>query len=152
MTIFDTKEQYLAFRTAWAKAAQAKVLTVEHMVLYNLIRNKPIHRGFTPVTNTNKLLNGMAINGALCEACWRLNQYAVYASEEGENYRTRWVDEFLAPFEGTLTREQLANIEVPEVKRIEPTYGKGMKMAKAIIDGEFHPLEMEDLEGWLDVA
>lgn len=55
MTTFDTKEQYLAFRSAWAKAAQAKSITSAHMVLFNVLCVRPMHVGFTPVTSPNKL-------------------------------------------------------------------------------------------------
>ena len=147
MTIFDTKEQYLTFRAAWAKAAQKKQLTAAHMVMYNLIRNKPIHKGFTPVTNTNKLLNGMAINHGLYEARWQLSRYVDRAGED-KNYFTEWVDRFLAPFEGTITREQLVHLEVPRVNRFDSNFGVGYQIARAIVAGEFHPTEMEDLEGW----
>ena len=55
---FETKDQYLAFRSAWAKAAQDKVLTGAHHVLLNILRGHPVERGFTPITKTTKLQNG----------------------------------------------------------------------------------------------
>ena len=64
-TFFETKEQFLTFRKAWAAASQAGTLQREHHLLYNIIRSKPITNGFTPITNTNKLQNGAYINHGL---------------------------------------------------------------------------------------
>lgn len=73
-SIFETKEQYLTFRKAFAAAqndqrakhyftddvAAGKIkhdgwLQAEHFILLNAIRGKPFDRGFTPITNKNKI-------------------------------------------------------------------------------------------------
>ena len=62
---FETKEQYLAFRAAWATAAQSKELTAEHHILFNILCGRPIDHGFTPITKPSKLQNGFRINHGL---------------------------------------------------------------------------------------
>lgn len=54
-----SKDQFIVFQTAFKRLAQAKEITAEDMVLYNILRNKPIDHGFTPITNKTKLFNGM---------------------------------------------------------------------------------------------
>ena len=86
-SIFETKEQYLAFRAAFAAAQNDKRakhyfveeltqcwdhetkkwgkmpiktrrdgwLQAEHFIILNAIRDKPLDRGFTPITSKNKL-------------------------------------------------------------------------------------------------
>lgn len=72
---FETKDQYLAFRAAFATAQnspRAKKgkpmppfghrnkgwLTASHFMVLNVVRGLPLLRGFTPVTNAIKLANG----------------------------------------------------------------------------------------------
>ena len=82
-TFFNDKEHYLNFRKAWAEASNAPErmstlerndwgtyrkagnLTAAHNFLYSLLRGKDALKGFTPVTNTNKLSNGAYINHGL---------------------------------------------------------------------------------------
>lgn len=73
-SIFETKQQYLSFRSAFAAAQNDKRakhyftddvkagkikhngwLQGEHFILLNAIRGKSLHRGFTPITNENKI-------------------------------------------------------------------------------------------------
>lgn len=73
-SIFETKQQYLSFRSAFAAAQNDKRakpyftddvkagkikhkgwLQAEHFILLNAIRRKPLHRGFTSITNENKI-------------------------------------------------------------------------------------------------
>lgn len=72
---FQTKEQYLAFRAAFAAAhndSRAKKgkadtygvktpgwLTAAHYMILNEVRGYPRRRGFSEITNTTKLANGM---------------------------------------------------------------------------------------------
>lgn len=162
MTIFETKEQYLTFRAAWAKAAQAKKLTAAHMVLFNLARGKPIHHGFTPVTNKNKLLNGTRINHGLYAACVTLRsqlekakrivnkdtQSLTYGKIDITDSLLFWVNQLVGPFEGTFTVEMAAKLDIPKVESLDPDFGKGREIAHAIIAGELQPTNMNDLEEW----
>ena len=52
------KEQYQLFNEKFIEAANAKSLTSANMILNNILRNKDARRGFTPITNTNKLNHG----------------------------------------------------------------------------------------------
>lgn len=162
MTIFENKEQYLAFRAAWSKATQAKKLTAAHMVFFNLVRGKPIDRGFAPVTNKNKLLNGTRINHGLYTACVTLRfqlekakriankdtQSLTYGKIDITDSLLVWVNQLIGPFEGTFTVEMAAKLDLPKVESLDPNFGKGREMAHAIIAGKLCPKNMNDLGEW----
>ena len=57
MKFIINKEQYLAIKKIWANM---KEHTASELIIYNLLRGFPADRGFTPVTNKNKLSNGHA--------------------------------------------------------------------------------------------
>ena len=92
--IFNTKEQYLQFRKAFAKAAQAKTLRAEHFIFLNLVRGLPYHRGFTPITNKNKLANGNHICLGLDKGVQNL-RYAIHSSRDTRGMAFK---DFIAPF------------------------------------------------------
>lgn len=146
--LFNTKEQYLTFRTAWKAAFKSvhnkptkdatygnKVqgwLTSSHVIAHNLLRDKPVHHGFSPVLNQNKLINGTLINQAFYFGF--CNLVAVISSAEHlvqekartgvmpTDYNRRRVDTFLAPFGGTLTCDILAGMK-PFLPKVQPLYG-----------------------------
>ncbi len=145
-TFFNDKEHYLQFKAAWKKAVnspktKSKLETTEaysggtcvvrrkgwitatHHLIYNLLRGYDASRGFTPVTNKNKLTNDAYINHGLYEAYW----YARY-------YASR--DEFLKPFDGTVTKEMMSRLveAMPEIKPIYSNMGNvGPKVAKKLL-------------------
>jgi len=51
-------------------------LTLEHHILYAILRGKDWRKCFTPITNPVKLANGMTANQAMTHALWRLNNRA----------------------------------------------------------------------------
>lgn len=55
MTHILTHDQFQLFQQAISAKTAAKTLTSADIVLYNIIRDKPAHRGFTPITNSNKM-------------------------------------------------------------------------------------------------
>mgnify|MGYP003583156938 CR=1 FL=1 len=57
-TFILSKEQYQLFNEKFIEAANAKSLTSANMILNNILRNKDVRRGFTPITNTTKLNHG----------------------------------------------------------------------------------------------
>lgn len=143
---FETKEQFIAFRTAWAKAAQAKKITASHMVMYNIIRGKEIDHGFTPITNHTKLLNGTPINLGLVQAVYWLNLYST-----NTYWQHRHGEEFLAPFEGAITIDDLQRLDIEEIKTIDADFGIGKRLKAKILAGarpttfnELLELDMED--------
>lgn len=150
---FDTKEQFIAFRNAWAKAAQAGKITAAHMLMYNAIRGKDIYHGFTPVTNKNKLGNGMPLNQGLRAAHEHyrtvLRMAAMYADRD---WGKSWVDNFIEPFEGALTADDLQRIDVPEkIDVLWADYGQGLRLKEKILEGakpatfdELFALDVED--------
>jgi len=97
---FTSKEHYLSFRAAWAKAVnseKAKSYLVdsqawydsniinrvrkpgwvqsEHHIIYNILRNRKPSLGFTNITNANKLnLSCKPINNGYYWAMWRITQ------------------------------------------------------------------------------
>lgn len=114
-SIFKSKEQYLAFRAAWASSvnnAKAKPtlkttnewitatdelsadigvirvpgnIKAEHHILYNILRGKPYDLGFTPITNYNKLANGAYINQGLFTAMIYLKLHLKLAADINAN-------------------------------------------------------------------
>lgn len=52
-----TKEQRTAIITAFKARARAKQVTAVDMIVYNLIRGLSPCRGFTPISNANKLVS-----------------------------------------------------------------------------------------------
>jgi len=126
MKFFATKEDYLAFRAAWAKASQQGRLFASHHLMYNLIRGKNPERGFTPITKFTKLTNGHTVNGALVDAAWSLRMSIQDAQNGKEPY-------WLSMFDGTLTMEQLATLECPKIDKITPDFGRGKAVRDEII-------------------
>lgn len=125
-------------------------LTGAHFVLYNIIRGKDYRSGFTIRRNKVALQNAYAPNAALYYAVWKLNSAIGYAKEyldadtkeiklwfkfkneaEKEEMLAKAradikkralerVQEFLEPFNGTLTFDQFASIECPSVEAMYP--------------------------------
>ena len=54
MEFILTKEQYQTMTTAWADHQFRHPTAAEH-IIYNILRCKPLNRGFTPITNHNKI-------------------------------------------------------------------------------------------------
>lgn len=153
-TIFNSKEQYIAFRNAWAQAvndprAKSTVCGTErfkgwvtgaHQMLYSILRNRPFDTGFTPITSRTKLVHGANINQGLYSAAHDLSNVVSWAQrvlddEDKYGFGTKLVNTFLEPFNGTITVEMLVSIEVPDVKRMSSTYGAGRKVAQMIVAG-----------------
>lgn len=65
---FQSKEEYLALRTIWKAAAHAKSLTAQDMAAYALLRGRDLRRGFTTISNKNKLANGQMAHNKLEQA------------------------------------------------------------------------------------
>lgn len=143
-TYFETKEQYIAFRTAWAKAAQDKVLTGAHHVLFNIVCNKPIERGFAPVTSTSKLQNGFRINHGLYFAADDLTRVIKGASSDSSWSKDR-AEAFVKPFGDAFTIEMLATTKCPQIENLDSGFGKGKKLAKQIIENNMKNITFEDL-------
>jgi hypothetical protein len=52
------KDQFKQYQYAFRQRSRAKQATMLDHVLYNLLRGKKLERGFTPITNKNKLAAG----------------------------------------------------------------------------------------------
>jgi len=162
-SIFETKTEYLNFRAAFAAAcndARRKStmkkeycesslykeqgwLRSEHFLLLNILCGRPIHSGFTLITNKIKLENGAYINAGLYEAAYRLKRVVKDVAVIREGH-CRWsaeraelrVAKFLEPFGDTLSVAKLGMIDVPEVNPIESNFGVGIQIAADIKDGK----------------
>lgn len=199
-TKFESKEHYLAFRKAWANAVnsdkansrcETKTLRISvddsiteetyttrisgwidasHHVLFNMLRDKPFHRGFSLISNRTRLVNGMSPAGKLYEALCDLNRVKCSIEEEAahpENIKTRkwlvfkqetenrpywdtpYIDEFLAPFDGTVTREMILNLDIPERETIRKalytSYSKMRYVVAKMLTGELKLNNYDDL-------
>lgn len=102
-------------------------ISLEHHILYNIIRNKPLQLGFTPITNKVKLANGAnpcyAYQSANYTLWNRIHQAkSIIQSESSKNLTSyneqllahykKYLTNFLEPFDGTITIEILASIEM----------------------------------------
>lgn len=158
-SIFETKEQYLAFRAAWKASVNdprtkptftiddscyggrytAKVkhngwLTADYHMLFNMLRGKPYYHGFSPITSPHKLSqHGTVINKGLCDAAYRVRCIIDEAKRIVAGRSNGKLEEVLAPFGGTITVQQLASLEAPNHIYIYANYGKGIKLAANII-------------------
>ncbi len=136
-TNFSTKEEYLAFRKAWATAVNnGEEISAAHHVLYNILRGHPHSRGFTPITNANKLRNGTFINAGLYHALYVLRQF----QKSG-----RVPESWLKPFGGTITDRMILDLGLPEEKILWTNYGTSQYVAESIIEGEFKPTNFTQL-------
>ena len=177
-TNFESKEHYLAFRKAWAKATQESKSHLEpcdlyvyelghsglrtgrysvlsgagkrrvkasvsraHHILFNLLLNRPVETGFTPVTNKKKLLNGMYFNAGLYFAVHELKWFIDfdvkrsrreldrYFKEENKQWAIQSVEKFLTPFNGTVTVDMLLALDIPKIEPMYSTFNKkGMEI------------------------
>jgi hypothetical protein len=131
---FDTKEQYTSCRAAWASAVNSpkSKFTIDkeygekirgwikpsHVILYNIIRDKPFYTGFTFRTTS---LQGSILNYGLYMGAWDLRAYIKYANiivnteNTASMYKLTTISEFLRPFKQTVTFEQLASVDLPKV-------------------------------------
>ena len=163
-TYFETKEQYLTFRKAWAKASnderckktlvrnewgayrQNGWLTSSHYVLFNLLSRRPHDNGFTPVTRVSKLKNGTYLNYGLYVAVTELKRVVQYARKETPaEWQQRAIERFLEPLKDVVSIELLASIEVPEEKIMESNWARGKTVAELIINGKAKPTTYQDL-------
>lgn len=53
-----TREQFAIIRDKFRALANTEQLTPADILIYNLLRGLPATRGFTPITNKLKLVNG----------------------------------------------------------------------------------------------
>ena len=74
-TYIYTKEQFLQFNERFIAAANAKNISSADMLLHNIISNKAVRCGFTPITNQQKLSNGAKEWRGFDEACSNLRYY-----------------------------------------------------------------------------
>lgn len=115
---FDSKEHYLAFRKAWAKAVNNKDihLNAEHFMFYNAIRGLDITRGFTERKSLKKIYHQGWVNLGQDNAHFRLKQAARYTAPS-----------FVEIFDGTLSVETFRKVvtDMPSIKqKIEFHYNK----------------------------
>ena len=141
-------------------------LTRTHHLVYALMCGKVATKGFTPITNKNKLEHGAYINHGLYFAYQDLRGLAKLAQshlrhvEKGSNtwfLKRKSGDEFempsnlknfLEPFQGTINLEMLIKLfeHCPKVDVIESNFGKGKKLAQKIISGEIKPITYADMQ------
>lgn len=55
---FSSEKQYQQLRSIWRELSSTNSITSQHIAIYTLLRNKPLLRAFTPISNKIKLTNG----------------------------------------------------------------------------------------------
>lgn len=144
-SIFKTKDEFFAFKKAWAKASQKGLLTSAHMMLYNIIRGKHPEYGFTPTINIRKMANSGYVNYGVYHAGSELKRYKDWAAQvisalqndrKISGWTQQWLDNFLEPFDGTLTAQNLYDIvNLPKVEPIPSNFGRGKRLVEAFEAG-----------------
>jgi hypothetical protein len=157
-SIFNTKEQYFSFRNAWKAAASQKNrksgwLQAEHHILFNIICGRSVDHGFTPITNKNKLKSGAYINHGLYFGMYHLMLMQDTAKgivngsydSSPNSWRSQRLVKFLEPFRHTVTIELFASIELPNIEPLYSNFGKTKKIATKIIEGDFKPVDFNQI-------
>lgn len=193
-TYFKSKEQYFQFRTNFAAAANntkskstcdacdewlsheqdisydtgmSRIqgwLHAEHFIFLNIIRGKPLHHGFTPVTNKNKLTNGGNIWPGL-DVGVRALKCAIHSAKDvtqiPQNAKSQGgmaFREFIKPLIGG---DEFLNVEYMKILlEIEPiladhkeyytTFGEGVKIARKMVAEELKPKNYEEFMQTVD--
>lgn len=57
--LFADKTSRSTFRENFRQLARARKLNAQHMALFAILMGKQLDRTFSPITNTNKLANGL---------------------------------------------------------------------------------------------
>jgi len=183
-TFFKTKEQYFQFRTNFAAASRnvkskstteacdewlsheqdisyntgrSRVqgwLKAEHFIFLNIIRGKPYHHGFTPVTSKNKLTNGANSWQGLDVGVYRL-QCAIHSAKDikgmPKNTGTTF-KEFIAPLVGG---EEFLNVALMNIlcemdsaleghTKYYSYFGEGKKIAEKMVAEDLKPKNYEE--------
>lgn len=128
-------------------------LTGSHHMLYNIARGREFDHGFTFIRKRIRLLSNHYLNEGIYHAHWKL-QYMVdkakrIANDDFAQIRnpkerkaqlTEEVNQFLKPFAGTITLEQLASItpeRLPVIMAIGYCcHSKSQEIRKRLLDGE----------------
>ena len=160
-TIFKTKTEYFNFIQAWKNACNASErksqfifykewnsierqpgwLHASHYILYNYIRNKNLHNGFSFITNSSKLNNGMIINFGLFTGYAELQRIiniarSLLEDKKISDFYKKRINKFLQPFKGTLTLEHLSNVDLDKISPVCIHFGKGNNLANKISEGK----------------
>lgn len=98
-----SKEQYQAMRAAFK--AQKSHSAADHLI-YNILRSYPADRGFTPISNSNKLNNGQRPNQAFESAKLEI-EYQLRSAKFLEKLKEKFGIEF---------SEDLINVIKEQVK------------------------------------
>lgn len=95
---FESKEHYLKLRALWAQLhtePEQLKLGPEHYLLMSALRGRDWRRGFTPVTNSNKLAHGAKPRASAATALW--------------NVRSPYNRKYLLEVFGGLVTEEMVN-------------------------------------------
>lgn len=147
---FQTKQQYLAFRAAFAAAQnnpRAKKgkpntngykepgwLTASHYMLLNSVRGLPLTRGFSEIANKNKLHNGMPARVNIDAAERNITSRVAAAKSFIENK-----PEELTSWELPRTGVTLFTINDVKAKLVEEKTAKRQLRLKAELDQFLEP-------------
>lgn len=127
----------------YMKVRKSGWIRAEHHILYNLLRGKKPHTGFTLTTNDNKIRSGCILNGGYVDGMWRLRFHVNSAHkifEHGpsqlwhDEQAVRRVERFLEPFNGTISTEDLAQIELPKFVELHSNHYPGKTIATTIVN------------------
>lgn len=187
-TYFKSKEQYFQFRSNFAAATNnvkskstcctcdeyhrheqsvtydtgmSRIqgwLHAEHFIFLNIIHGKPIHYGFAPVTNKNKLTYGGNIWPGL-DVGVRALKRAIHSAKDitqiPQNAKRRGGKAFREFIEPIVGGNEFLNVQYMKILlNIEPifadyneyytTFGEGVKIARKMVEEELKPKNYEE--------
>jgi len=134
--LFKSKEHYLAFRKAWATSVNSKEnkrtgdkrVDAAHHMLYNILRDKPFYNGFSVISNSNKLMNGMYFLQSLVQTHIKLSHIKYLTTLDYlNNINEKYVNNFLEIFEGLIDKDFLKHVQIPELIFLPTQFMEEMK-------------------------
>lgn len=143
-SLFCSKEHYLQFKKSWKKYISdgnhirstyvdsnggvcknpSRLTSVQHLI-YNALRNRDLHKSFSPITDCNKLQNIGQFNTVYFDTFKRFGQIDIHVQYEiklpylafytavgmvGYAIEYDCTDKLLEPFNGTVTEDMLIKL------------------------------------------
>lgn len=143
-------------------------ITAEHHLLYNILRGVEWDRGFAIYKNYNYFANGLSLGGRYNTALdnlvsWHDSAIQMFINEKrietltgrerdwlfrANDSRRAALKHNLAPFDGTVTIEMLAKLEIPTERSVvyfSSDFGIGLDIVTEMYDGKFRPTRIQEI-------
>lgn len=98
-------------------------ITAAHHVVFNVLCERPVDTGFTTTKKEVRIANGALWNSGIFRATSQLNgiikqiQYIAKHPDSHFSWHETNVNNFLEPFNGTVTREMITKLEIADTQQ-----------------------------------